>query len=93
MSRWLRPYLAMDDERKRAHTKHAADGNSVEGAAWDAPLWLPILVEEVGEVAKELCDAWKCASPDETRALLRGELVQVGAMTAAWIDAIDRMEI
>jgi NTP pyrophosphatase (non-canonical NTP hydrolase) len=52
--------------------------------------WLPVLVEEIGEVAQVICDedlneiSW----PD-FQLRLREELVQVGAMTAAWIDAID----
>ena len=91
MSTWLRPYLAMDAERKHAHAKHKATGNSMEAATWYDPLWLPILTEELGEVARELCDAYKRTVPDQ-KARMRAELVQVGAMTAAWIDAIDRDE-
>ena len=81
----------MDDERKRAHEKHWSDGHSVETATWYDPRWLPILAEEVGEVARELCDAYKHTVPEQ-RNRMRAELVQVGAMTAAWIDAIDRAE-
>ena len=84
-------YLAMQEERVRAHAKHEAAGNGVENATWDAPLWLPILTEEVGEVARELCDAHK-HTVAEQKQRMRAELVQVGAMTAAWIDAIDRDE-
>ena len=91
MSTWLRPYLAMNAERKRAHAKHKPTGNSMEAAAWYHPLWLPILTEEVGEVARELCDAYK-RPVAEQKERMRAELVQVGAMTAAWIDAIDRDE-
>ena len=84
-----RAYADMADERKRAHAKHWSSGNSVEEATWSDPLWLAILTEELGEVARELCDAYKRTVPEQ-RERMRAELVQVGAMTAAWIDALDR---
>ena len=85
-------YEAMHAERQRAHAKHEPSGHSMEDATWYNPLWLPILTEEVGEVARELCDAHKHTVP-ELRQRMRAELVQVGAMTAAWIDAIDRANV
>lgn len=92
-------YGAIHAERLRAHAKHDPNGNSMERAAWDSPRWLPVLVEEVGECARVLCDM---PAPEqdftlnlnvtETRAAvthLREELIQVAAMAAAWADAIE----
>jgi NTP pyrophosphatase (non-canonical NTP hydrolase) len=71
-------------ERVNAHTKHSANGNSREDAEWDNVEWLPILMEEVGEVAHHLTYDSDTAIDD-----LRSELVQVAAMAAAWIASID----
>lgn len=87
-----RPYSDMHRERIRAHAKHDAAGGSMERKAFDDPAWLPVLVEEIGEVARVLCDDALGVLPEGVRATLRKELVQVGAMTAAWIDAIDAAE-
>lgn len=76
-------YTAIDEERTRAHRKHAASGQSMEQVDVDHPLRFPILVEEVGEVAKALNEG---ASREE----LRAELIQVAAMAAAWAEAITR---
>jgi NTP pyrophosphatase (non-canonical NTP hydrolase) len=76
--------IAVRAERERAHLKHGARGNSREDQPWDEKEWLPILVEEVGEVAHLLTyDA------DPNPRTLRKELVQVAAMASAWIAAID----
>jgi len=75
-------YAAVHAERLRAHAKHGARGNSREDANWWDAEWLPILVEEVGEVAH-------CLTYDAELYNLRDELVQVGAMACAWIAAID----
>lgn len=85
-------YQDMFEERIRAHKKHDGHGGSMERKNWDAIEWLSVLVEEVGEVAKAQCDARHqlFETEEEYAAHLREELVQVGAMTAAWIDAIDR---
>ena len=45
--------------------------------------WMPILTEEVGEVAKSIND-------NETIDDLRNELVQVAAVCLQWIDNLDR---
>jgi NTP pyrophosphatase (non-canonical NTP hydrolase) len=45
-------------------------------------LKLPILTEEVGEVARALCDGTN----------LREELVQVAAVALAWVEALEKME-
>lgn len=76
-------YTAIEEERARAHRKHAASGQSMEQVDVDHPLRFPILVEEVGEVAKALNEG-------ATREELRDELIQVAAMAAAWAEAITR---
>jgi hypothetical protein len=82
-------YDEVHQERRRAHAKHDAAGNSREDAAWDNAEWLPILVEEVGEAAHLL--TYDVTEVSYTRKdMLRAELVQVAAMACAWIDAIDR---
>lgn len=82
----VRPYTDFAQERIRAHAKHGK--NSMEQ---DMPTErrLAILVEEVGEAAKEINDG-VLAGEGADLVKLRKELVQVGAMAAAWIDAIDR---
>jgi len=56
--------------------------------AWADTRFLPIVVEEVGEVARILCDF---GDDEYAKSMaLREELIQVGAMVSAWIDAIDR---
>lgn len=76
------PYSDFHAERIRAHAKHDPTGGSMERKTWDDPDFLRVVMEEVGEVAHAL--TYDAVNPD-----LRGELVQVGAMTAAWVDAID----
>ena len=83
--------LDIHAERVRAHAKHDANGGSMERKAWDNVVWLPVLTEELGEVARELCEyelgnvGW-----EQLPHRLRAELVQLAAMTTAWIAAIDR---
>jgi NTP pyrophosphatase (non-canonical NTP hydrolase) len=77
-------YEDIHNERVSAHAKHSANGNSREDATWDNNEWLPILMEELGEVAHDLTYDSDTAIDD-----LRSELVQVAAMAAAWIEAID----
>jgi NTP pyrophosphatase (non-canonical NTP hydrolase) len=66
--------------RARAHAKHGA--NSVEALAADSPRWLPVLVEEVGEIANTL-------TYDGPGHNTRAELIDVLAVVTAWLDAID----
>ena len=81
-------YYDVHSERVRAHVKHGANGNSREDAQWDNAEWLPILMEELGEVAH-----WWTYDTDKEIDELRDELIQVAAMACAWIAAIDeRME-
>lgn len=73
-------YDEIQAAREAAHAKHGAQ--SIEGIVPKDSRWLSILVEEVGEVAHEL-------TYDATGDL-RKELIQVAAVAAAWVDAIDR---
>lgn len=74
-------------ERKRAHRKHGE--KSMEHRPPAAESRLRILTEELGEIAREFNDA-----EIESRPLdldhLREELVQLGAMAAAWADVLPR---
>lgn len=82
-------YDEVRDERARAHAKHGE--KSMEGWPADHPLRLPILVEEVGEVAKAMNEAALSGLPmdhPDVRAEMRAELVQVAAMATAWADAL-----
>lgn len=72
-------------ERERAHAKHGA--TSMERFPVDDMNRLAILVEEVGEVSKEFNEARHDARPLDLYRL-RKELIQVGAMAAAWADAV-----
>lgn len=83
-------YAAFQAERIRAHAKHDTNGGSMERKRWDDPAWLPVLVEEVGEVARALCEYRHLARNDDTlREQLESELIQVGAMVSAWVDALN----
>lgn len=48
---------------------------------------LPILAEEAGEVAREVCEI--SGQGKKTRKPLRTELIQLAAVCAAWIEALD----
>lgn len=87
-----RVYGAVHRERIRAHQKHDGNGDSMERKEFTDPAWLSVLVEEVGEVAKAMCDHrhhGEFADPAAFAVELRDELVQVAAMATAWIDAIE----
>jgi NTP pyrophosphatase (non-canonical NTP hydrolase) len=87
------------DERVRAHQKHDDNGMSMEREPFDSPRWLPVLVEEVGEVAREICEmgsfprngVWRTHLEQRLHDL-RKELIQCMAMCAAWVDSIDMEE-
>lgn len=66
-------------ERRRAHEKHSAD--SCEERLWDDPEVFRTWVEE-------LMEAIQAHSGGDPLAL-RKELIQVGAMTEMWVQAID----
>lgn len=73
-------------ERHRAHLKHG--DTSMESSPATDPVGRRhrVLVEEVGEVAKEFNDAEHDGRPVDL-AKVRKELIQVAAMAAAWADA------
>lgn len=66
--------------RVHAAAKHGE--NSIEALPADSPLWLPILVEEVGEVAHELTY--------DSAGSLRDELIDVITVATSWVAALDR---
>lgn len=87
---------AIQAEATRAHLKHGE--NSMLGAGQTDDRRLAILTEEVGEVAKELNDAAirQSAYPSTAAAVgtldrdaLVKELIQVAAMAATWIEALE----
>lgn len=88
------PYSAVHRERIRAHAKHDEGGGSMERKTWGDPAWLPVLVEEVGEVARALCE-FRHLNKDtqQLKRALRSEVVQVAAMACAWLDALDTREV
>ena len=74
------------DERVRAHAKH---GDTSMESQWVGNLRrLAILMEEVGEVAKEFNDGHHRGAIDFKA--LRKELIQTAAMAGAWADAISQ---
>lgn len=86
-----RAYSDFSAERIRAHEKHGV--NSAEGQAWKDPLFLTIVGEEFGEICKAFNEySLGNYTVSELRKELREELVQTGAMCAAWIDSIDAVE-
>lgn len=81
-------YEEIADERTRAHVKHGK--NSMEDRPWYDSTRLPILVEEVGEVARVL-NEWTLGNINdiEAQVCIKAELIQVAAMAAAWADGAD----
>lgn len=80
-------YAEVAAERARAHALHG--DTSMESYPPEDPTGkrYRILVEEVGEVAKEFNDADHDGRPVDLQHL-RKELIQVAAMASAWADAI-----
>jgi hypothetical protein len=80
-------------ERERAHAAHGT--TSMEALAITDLARLAVLVEEMGEVAREFNDARHHASGQSgtmsgvSLDRLRNELVQLAAIAAAWADNID----
>lgn len=68
--------------RMAAHVKHGE--KSIERLSSVDRAWLPVLVEEIGEVAN--------AMTYDGAADMRAELLDVMAVASAWIDALDRSE-
>lgn len=84
------PYSDIHRERVRAHAKHDDNGESMERRPWHSEAWLPVIVEELGEASQVLNDhRHGDGNYSDKKALiqhLREELVQVAAMTVAWIE-------
>ena len=78
-------YEEIRGERARAHAKHGA--MSMESTPEMDLNRLAILLEEVGEVAKEFNEARNHNVPVD-KVALRKELIQVAAMATAWAEAI-----
>lgn len=78
-------------ERIAAHAKHGGSPvGSLEMKHWRDPAWLPVIVEELGEAAREINDlALGKHSELWARMRLRGELIQVAAMVVAWLASLD----
>lgn len=57
--------------------------------------WMAILMEEVGEVSKEVCEHhFQYKGDQKERSLrMRKELVQVAAVAVAMIESLDRNEL
>lgn len=79
-------------ERARAHVKHGATSMESTGADDPTGRRYRVLLEEVGEVAKEFNEAEHDGRPVDL-ALLRKELIQVAAMAGAWADACAPTEV
>jgi NTP pyrophosphatase (non-canonical NTP hydrolase) len=87
------PYQAMHDERIRAHEKFKNTSGSMEDTAWDSPKWLPVVMEEVGEIARAICEYnLGNVEREELKAKLTEEATQSAAMLAAWLDALSEVE-
>jgi hypothetical protein len=71
---------AVDREFVRAQEKHGTT-RSIAGLAAGDPLWLAILVEEVGEASKALAEEGPARH-------LHDELIQVAAVALGWAEAI-----
>jgi hypothetical protein len=75
-------YEAIHLERVRIYLKYTGLGNPLPVRSPDDPFWLPVLIEDVEEVAKSL-------RGKEDLEHLRKELIKVAALAADWIDAVD----
>ena len=82
---------------ERARQEQKCREKQAEGLAWhtcadpdalDDEQRLPILLEEVGEVARELCDS-RASHYEPNLVKLRDELVQTAAVAVAWIESVD----
>lgn len=87
---WMSTLAAISDERERAHEVHRA--NSMEAYGPTDLNRLCILLEEVGEVAKEYNEARVERRPINIEHL-RTELIQVAAMAYAWADNLADVDL
>lgn len=89
-----RSLVLAEVERERARQEQKCVDKRAEGLTWltcgdprmSHEKKLAVLVEEVGEVARELCDAR--AERRKPSPNLRVELVQVAAIAVAWAEAL-----
>jgi NTP pyrophosphatase (non-canonical NTP hydrolase) len=77
---------AIQAEATGAHAQHG--DNSMLGPSHTDDRRLAILTEEVGEVARELNDAEIGGRPIDRDKLVK-ELIQVAAMAATWVEALE----
>lgn len=73
---------SIDQERKRQDTKWGEQNHSDE-------IWLAILMEEIGEVAKAMLAGQDAHDPDA----IKQELVQVAAVSVAWLECMKRRRV
>lgn len=75
-------------ERESTHKIHG--DKSPEETAWTSPMFLSVLTAEIGKVAKAINDLrYTTNMPHKLARELRAELLQVSALSTAWIAAID----
>lgn len=90
-------YVGAHMERIDAHRKHDGEGQSLERAEWDDRRWLWVLMKEVGEVASAHDERVyidpHLTTREQMKKHIREELIQVIAMAAAWVDAIDQSRV
>lgn len=75
------PIAAVQAERERQRAKWGNDHDPGDGVL------LAVLMEEVGEVARELCDQWPAKAKGQN---LETELIQVAAVACQWIETLQR---
>jgi hypothetical protein len=76
-------FAAIRAERKAQDDRWGAEHDPGDG------FLLAVLVEELGEVARELNEPWPAPAIGR---LLRSELVQVAAVAVAWLETLERRQ-
>lgn len=76
---------AIQAEATRAYLRHG--DKSMFGVSFNDER-LPILIEEVGEVARAMNDERLGKLADDNASLIR-ELIQVAAMAATWVEKLE----
>jgi NTP pyrophosphatase (non-canonical NTP hydrolase) len=76
-------------EAREAHETHGAHGTSMASPDLHPGHMLAILMEEVGEVAKEINEAEIAGRPIDAAAMAK-ELKQVAAMAGTWMEQLRR---
>lgn len=81
---------AFADVEEECREQEEQWGGNGDRAKQPPALWLSVLVEEVGEASKEVCEGWDDSDHVlKHQPALRRELVQVAAVAISWIEAID----